>query len=32
MTEVAVHQIENGKISAERYYYNPAALMPAQQA
>lgn len=32
MSEVAVHQIENGKISAERYYYNPAALMPAQQA
>lgn len=26
--EVAVHEIKNGKIQSERYYYNPAALAP----
>ena len=29
MPEVAIHQVKNGKIVAERYYYNPMALMPA---
>jgi ketosteroid isomerase-like protein len=28
LKEVAVHQVKNGKIVAERYYYNPAALSP----
>jgi ketosteroid isomerase-like protein len=28
LLEVAVHEIENGKIARERYYYNPAALAP----
>jgi len=31
MSEVAVHQVKGGKISAERYYYNPAALTQATQ-
>jgi ketosteroid isomerase-like protein len=26
MKEVAIHQVKNGKIVAERYYYNPASL------
>jgi ketosteroid isomerase-like protein len=26
--EIAVHEIKNGKIQSERYYYNPAALAP----
>jgi len=26
--EIAVHEIENGKIKRERYYYDPAALQP----
>jgi ketosteroid isomerase-like protein len=26
LNEVAIHEIENGKIVRERYYYNPAAL------
>jgi ketosteroid isomerase-like protein len=26
--EVAVHEIKNGKIQSERYYYDPAALAP----
>jgi len=26
--EVAVHEIKNGKIQTERYYYNPMALAP----
>lgn len=30
--EVAVHEIKNGKIQSERYYYNPAALAPPQQS
>jgi len=30
LEEVAVHHIRNGKIHAERYYYNPMALMPPQ--
>ena len=28
MPEVAVHEIRNGKIARERYYYKPMALMP----
>lgn len=28
--ETAVHEIKNGKIQNERYYYNPAALAPPQ--
>ena len=28
---VTVHEVKNGKIVAERYYYNPMALMPPQQ-
>ena len=28
LREVAVHEIKNGKIQSERYYYNPAALAP----
>lgn len=28
--ETAVHEIKNGKIQSERYYYNPAALAPPQ--
>lgn len=28
LAEVAVHEIENGKIVRECYYYNPAALQP----
>ena len=31
LLEIAVHEIKNGKISSERYYYNPAALAPPQQ-
>ena len=30
LREVAVHEIKNGKIQSERYYYNPAALAPPQ--
>ncbi len=30
LTEVAVHQTRGGKIVAERYYYDPAALAPEQ--
>jgi ketosteroid isomerase-like protein len=29
MPEVAVHEIENGRIARERYYYNPLVLAPA---
>jgi hypothetical protein len=29
MKEVAIHQVKNGKIVSERYYYNPASLQPA---
>jgi ketosteroid isomerase-like protein len=32
MHEVAVHEIKNGKIQSERYYYNPASLAPPQQS
>ena len=32
LREVAVHEIKNGKIQSERYYYNPAALAPPPQA
>jgi ketosteroid isomerase-like protein len=28
MPEVAVHEIEDGRIARERYYYNPLALAP----
>lgn len=31
MHEVAVHEVKNGKIIAERYYYNPAALAPPER-
>lgn len=30
--EVAVHEIENGKIVSERYYYNPLSLAPPSGA
>jgi ketosteroid isomerase-like protein len=26
--EVAIHEVKNGKIQSERYYYDPAALAP----
>ncbi len=29
--EVAVHEVRGGKIVAERYYYDPAVLMPPPQ-
>lgn len=28
LNEIAVHEIENGKIVRERFYYDPAALQP----
>lgn len=28
LREIAVHEIENGKIARERYYYDPAVLQP----
>jgi ketosteroid isomerase-like protein len=28
LREIAIHEIENGKIARERYYYDPAALQP----
>jgi ketosteroid isomerase-like protein len=28
LTEVAVHEIKDGKIRSERYYYDPSALAP----
>jgi len=31
LQETAVHEIRNGKIVRERYYYNPAVLAPPQQ-
>jgi ketosteroid isomerase-like protein len=31
LRETAVHEIRNGRIQSERYYYNPAALAPPQQ-
>lgn len=30
LRETAVHELKDGKIVAERYYYNPAALGPPQ--
>jgi hypothetical protein len=30
MREVAIHEVKNGQIVAERYYYNPNSLAPAQ--
>ncbi len=30
LPEVAVHEVKNGKIANERYYYNPMALAPQQ--
>jgi hypothetical protein len=32
MVEAAIHEVKNGKIVAERYYYNPGALAGGQQA
>lgn len=32
LQETAVHDVEDGKIVAERYYYNPMALAPPQPA
>ena len=32
MHEVAIHEVKNGKIVAERYYYNPAAMAPPASA
>jgi ketosteroid isomerase-like protein len=32
LREVAVHEIRGGKIQRERYYYDPSALAPPQQA
>jgi ketosteroid isomerase-like protein len=32
LQETAVHEIKNGRIQSERYYYNPAALAPPQQS
>ena len=29
LREIAVHEIKNGKIQHERFYYDPAALAPA---
>ena len=28
MPEIAIHEIEGGKIARERYYYNPLVLAP----
>ena len=28
MREVGIHEVKNGKIVAERYYYNPASMAP----
>jgi ketosteroid isomerase-like protein len=28
LLEIAIHEVENGKIARERFYYNPAALQP----
>ncbi len=30
--EIAVHEVKNGKIAAERYYYDPASLAPQPDA
>jgi ketosteroid isomerase-like protein len=30
LREIGVHEIENGKIAAERFYYNPMQLAPPQ--
>lgn len=32
LPEVAIHQVKDGKIVSERYYYNPLALAPAASA
>jgi hypothetical protein len=32
LREVAIHEVKNGKIVAERYYYNPAAMGPPATA
>jgi hypothetical protein len=29
ISEVAIHQVKNGKIVAERFYYNPAGMAPS---
>jgi ketosteroid isomerase-like protein len=30
LPEIAIHEIKNGKIQNERFYYNPIALAPPQ--
>jgi ketosteroid isomerase-like protein len=30
LREIGVHEIKNGKIAVERFYYNPMQLMPPQ--
>ena len=32
LTEVAVHEIKDGKIQSERYYYDPSALAPPAES
>ena len=32
LRETAIHEIKNGKIQSERYYYDPASLAPPQQS
>jgi ketosteroid isomerase-like protein len=32
LEEIAIHEIKQGKIQNERYYYNPMVLAPPQQA
>lgn len=32
LREIAVHEIKDGKIQAERFYYNPLALVPPASA
>jgi ketosteroid isomerase-like protein len=32
LTEIAIHEVRGDKICAERYYYDPRALMPPAQA
>jgi hypothetical protein len=29
ITEMAIHHVKNGKIVEERFYYNPAVLVPS---
>jgi hypothetical protein len=32
LQEIGIHEIKNGKIQSERFYYNPAGLAPPQQS